>query len=126
LSRNLISISCLDDDGYDCQFGNRQYLILFNSKVVGLAFRQDNLYMLSMHENENVVCVTSHVTKILIKLFKISPKAKANQVIEDANQNLNYQDFKFEVFKCYLVWADILSQKIFRIDLSRIRPCSQK
>jgi hypothetical protein len=23
LSRNLISVSCLDDDGYDCQFGNR-------------------------------------------------------------------------------------------------------
>jgi hypothetical protein len=23
LSRNLISISCLDDDGYDCQFGNK-------------------------------------------------------------------------------------------------------
>jgi hypothetical protein len=39
LSRNLISISCLDDDGYDCQFDNRQCLILFDSKVVGLAFR---------------------------------------------------------------------------------------
>jgi hypothetical protein len=39
LSRNLISVSCLDDDGYDCQFGNRQCLILFDSKVVGLAFR---------------------------------------------------------------------------------------
>jgi hypothetical protein len=24
LSRNLISVSCLNDDGYDCQFGNRQ------------------------------------------------------------------------------------------------------
>jgi hypothetical protein len=23
LSRNLISVSCLDDDGFDCQFGNR-------------------------------------------------------------------------------------------------------
>jgi hypothetical protein len=23
LSRNLISVSCLDDDGYDCQFDNR-------------------------------------------------------------------------------------------------------
>jgi hypothetical protein len=50
----LISVSCLDDDGYDCQFGNRQCLILFESKVVGLAFRQDKLYMLSMHVN--VVC----------------------------------------------------------------------
>jgi hypothetical protein len=56
LSRNLIYVSCLDDDGYDCQFGNRQCLILFDNKVVGLAFRQDKLYMLSMHENVNVVC----------------------------------------------------------------------
>jgi hypothetical protein len=56
LSRNLISILCLDDDGFDCQFGNRQYLILFDNKVVGLAFRQDKLYILSMHENVNVVC----------------------------------------------------------------------
>jgi hypothetical protein len=61
LSRNLISVSCLDDDGYDCQFGNRQCLILFNNKVVGLAFRQDKLYMLSMHENVNVVCNDENV-----------------------------------------------------------------
>jgi hypothetical protein len=39
LSRNLISVSCLDDDGFDCQFGNRQCLILFDNKVVGLTFR---------------------------------------------------------------------------------------
>jgi hypothetical protein len=38
LSRNFISISCLYDDGYYCQFGNKQCLILFDSKVVGLAF----------------------------------------------------------------------------------------
>jgi hypothetical protein len=61
LSRNLISVSCLDDDGYDCQFNNRQYLILFDSKVVGLAFRQDKFYMLSMHENVNVVCNDENV-----------------------------------------------------------------
>jgi hypothetical protein len=56
LSRNLISVSCLDDDGFNCQFDNRQCLILFDNKVVGLAFRQDKLYMLSIHENVNVVC----------------------------------------------------------------------
>jgi hypothetical protein len=56
LSRNLISVSCMDDDGFDCQFGNIQCLILFDNKVVGLAFRQDKLYMLSMYENVNVVC----------------------------------------------------------------------
>jgi hypothetical protein len=61
LSRNLISILCLNDDGYDCQFGNRQCLILFNNKVVGLAFRQDKLYMLFMHENVNVVCNDENV-----------------------------------------------------------------
>ena len=25
LHRNLISVSCLDDDGYDCHFGNGKY-----------------------------------------------------------------------------------------------------
>jgi hypothetical protein len=56
LSRNLISVLYLDDDGFDCQFGNRQCLILFDKEVVGLAFRQDKLYMLSMYKNVNVVC----------------------------------------------------------------------
>jgi hypothetical protein len=61
LSKNLISVLCLDDDGYDCQFGNRQCLILFDNKVVGLAFGQNKLYMLSMHENVNVVCNDENV-----------------------------------------------------------------
>src|SRR5207244_6900991 len=55
LSRNLISVSCLDDEGFDCQFGNKQCLIKFKDKCVGLALRQDKLYMLSLHENVNVV-----------------------------------------------------------------------
>jgi hypothetical protein len=56
--------------------------------------------------------VTPRVTKILIKLLKmqLSLKARADQAIEVANQDLNYQDFKFEVSKCCLVWTDILSQ----------------
>jgi hypothetical protein len=61
LSRNLIYVSYLDDDGYDCQFGNKQCLILFDSKVVDLAFRQDKLYMLSIHENVDVVCNDENV-----------------------------------------------------------------
>ena len=39
LRRNLISVSCLDDDVFDCHFGNGQYKIMFNHKCVGLAFR---------------------------------------------------------------------------------------
>jgi hypothetical protein len=61
LSRNLISISCLDDDGFDCQFVNKQCLITFNSKVVGHDFQQDKLYILSMHENVNVVCNNENI-----------------------------------------------------------------
>ena len=37
LRRNLISVSRLDDDGYDCHFGNGKCQIVFNNKCVGLA-----------------------------------------------------------------------------------------
>ena len=48
LRRNLISVSRLDDDGYDCHLGNGKCQIVFNNKCVGLAFRQDKLYLLSL------------------------------------------------------------------------------
>jgi hypothetical protein len=38
LQRNLISVSCLDNDGYDNHFGNGKCEIWFNAKCVGLAF----------------------------------------------------------------------------------------
>ena len=38
LCRNLISVSRLDDDGYDCHFGIGKCKIMFNHKCVGLAF----------------------------------------------------------------------------------------
>jgi hypothetical protein len=58
-----------------------------------------------------VLSVTSHITKILIKWLKmqLSLKAREDQAVEVSNQNLIYQEFKFEVPKCYLVWTDILS-----------------
>ena len=39
LQRNLISVSKLDHDGYDCHFGNGKCQILFNNRCIGLAFR---------------------------------------------------------------------------------------
>ena len=54
MRRNLISVSRLDDDGFDCHFGNGKCKIMFNHKCVGLAFRQDELYLLSLCENVNV------------------------------------------------------------------------
>ena len=54
LSRNLISVSCLADDGFECAFGAKQCLIKYNKVCVGLAFRQDKLYILSMHDVVNI------------------------------------------------------------------------
>ena len=55
MHRNLISVSRLDDDGYDCHFGIGKCRIVINNKCVGLAFRQDKLYLLSLSENVNDV-----------------------------------------------------------------------
>jgi len=55
LQRNLISMSKLDDDLITCHFGDGKCEIHFNKECVGLAFRQDKLYLLSLSENVNVV-----------------------------------------------------------------------
>ena len=39
LRRNLISVSRLYDDGYDCHFVNSKCRIVINNKCIGLAFR---------------------------------------------------------------------------------------
>jgi hypothetical protein len=55
MRRNLIYVSCLDNDGFDCIFGKRQCLIKFNNEVVGCAFMHDNLYLLSIKDSINVI-----------------------------------------------------------------------
>jgi hypothetical protein len=61
MRRNLISISCLDDNGFDCLFGKKQYLITFNDEVVGRALRYDKLYLLSIKDSINVVSSENNV-----------------------------------------------------------------
>jgi hypothetical protein len=56
LQRNLISVSCLDNDGFDCHFGDGKYEILCNNERVGLTFQKQDLYLLSLRENMNSVC----------------------------------------------------------------------
>jgi hypothetical protein len=51
----LIYVSCLYDDGFDCLFGKKQYLITFNDEVVGYAFRHDKFYLLFIKDFINVV-----------------------------------------------------------------------
>jgi len=55
LQRNLISVSKLDDDLITCHLGDGKCEIHFNKECVGLAFRQDKLYLLSLSENVNIV-----------------------------------------------------------------------
>ena len=55
LQINLIGVSKLDDNLIACHFGDGKCEIHFNKECVGLAFRQDKLYLLSLSENVNVV-----------------------------------------------------------------------
>ncbi len=55
LQRNLISVSKLDFDGYDCRFGNGKFELWYNNECIGLAVLQDELYLFSLTENVNVV-----------------------------------------------------------------------
>jgi hypothetical protein len=59
--RNLISVSCLDDDRFDCLFGKKQCLIIFNDEVVGHAIRHDKLYLLSIKDSINVISSENNV-----------------------------------------------------------------
>jgi hypothetical protein len=61
MRRNLISVSCLYDDGFDCLFGKKQCLITFNDKVVGRALRHDKLYLLSIRDYINIVSSENNV-----------------------------------------------------------------
>ena len=54
IRRNTISVSRSDDDSIDCHFGDGKCEIQFNKECVGLAFRQDKIYLLSLSENVNV------------------------------------------------------------------------
>jgi hypothetical protein len=55
MRRNLISVSRLDDDGFDCLFDKKQYLITFNDEVMGRAFMHEKLYLLSIKNFINIV-----------------------------------------------------------------------
>jgi hypothetical protein len=71
MRRNLISISCLDDDRFDCLFGKKQCLIIFNDEVMGLAFKHDKLYLLFIKDSINVV---SSENDVYVSCLRISVK----------------------------------------------------
>jgi hypothetical protein len=56
LQRNLINVSCLDNDGYTYLFGDGRCLIECNDTVISIAFRRNDLYLISLRESVNSVC----------------------------------------------------------------------
>ena len=57
----MISVSCLDNDGYDYYFGNGKCKITYNDACVGNAILQNELYLLSLRDDVNVVCDDKNV-----------------------------------------------------------------
>jgi hypothetical protein len=76
LRRNHIFIASLENDGYECLFGNNKCTIKFNNDIVGLAPRRDMLYMLSINDFPvmNVCDVTSKRRRILTSDNETSSK----------------------------------------------------
>ena len=58
MKRNLVSVSCLDGDGFGCNFENKKYIIMYNKNNIGLAIRQDKLYLISISDPINNVMST--------------------------------------------------------------------
>jgi hypothetical protein len=56
LHRNLISVSCLDKDNYECYFAHGKCAIWFKDVCVGIALFHDELYLLSLREKVHFVC----------------------------------------------------------------------
>ena len=48
----------MDDDGFGCNFGNKKCIIIYNESNVGLAIRQDKLYLISTNDAINNVVST--------------------------------------------------------------------
>jgi hypothetical protein len=80
MRRNLISVSCLDDDGFDCLFSKKQCLITFNDKIVGRALRHDKLYLLSIKDLINVVSSENNVN--------VSSSKNKRERIDDVSSKL--------------------------------------
>jgi hypothetical protein len=76
LKRNFIFIASLEDDGYECLFENNKCPIKFDDVIVGLAPRQDTLYMLSLNNFPvmNVCNVTNKRRRILTSDNETSSK----------------------------------------------------
>ena len=70
---NLISVSRLDKEQYECYFGHGKCVIWCNNIHVGVAFLHNELYLLSLHEK---VCSVSKLNEIVPASIKKQKKRK--------------------------------------------------
>ena len=61
ISRNLISVSKLDCNGFNFEVGNKSFTLFQNSKVVGSGFLHDGLYCLNLHNAETSLALQHNV-----------------------------------------------------------------
>jgi hypothetical protein len=72
---NLISVSMLDDDGFHCNFGDNKCILKFNLDDIGLAIRQDKLYMLPLNESS-----------VTMNVYDVSHKRKRSTINETSSK----------------------------------------
>jgi hypothetical protein len=64
LHRNLISVSRLDKDSYECYFAHGKCVIWFKDACVGVALLHNKLYLLSLCEKVHSVCNVNEQTSL--------------------------------------------------------------
>jgi hypothetical protein len=64
LHRNLISVSRLDKDSYECYFAHDKCAIWFKDACVGVALLHNELYLLSLREKVHFVCNVNEQTSL--------------------------------------------------------------
>jgi hypothetical protein len=61
---NLISVSRLDKDSYECYFAHSKCAIWFKDACVGVALLHNELYLLSLREKVHSVCNVNEQTSL--------------------------------------------------------------
>ena len=107
----MISVSCLDNDGYDCYFENDKCKITFNNACVGLAILQNELYLLSLCDDVNVVCDDGNVA---CDNVNVSSSVDVNRKRKRAHDALS------KLWYCHL--GHILRGRIERLVKNNILP----
>ena len=114
----------MDNDGYDCHFGNGKCKITINNACVGLAILQNELYLLSLCDDVNVVCDDGNIACDNENVSSSTDVNRKRKRAHDASSKLWHYHLghisRGEIER--LVKNDILSPLEFS-DLEQCREC---